>query len=399
MGGRSFVRRVPLKFVCLAIGLAGVLAACGGIDAVTPENPLITDPTQLYTSLTLDHRAITLSTSRDSVRYYTLQLTATPRDALGNPMSGLPAPVFQSLDANSVTVTPNGLLTALAVTSETRITVTVTAGQLKHADTALVRVTNLTSPPVLDTLSIQPLAPDSAVVSIEIGGNHWTATLLDIFGVVPAFRVLRVPARMVTSFGEPIADLMLDYTSLDPAIADFPTRRTPELQVFRPGQARLVARATAYGIPKADTMTFTVTMPVTQTVDAALVSGAVRFFGVTAEGRSSEAVIPTSDVRIAPYGIVGWGNKSADSVDVVFDDPTDVVSPPPALCEALQSELGPNDLCGAGNFVMTPGGSSLTEAYQTISFRLRQFPKPGIYPFHSMRYGASGRVIVTNDPE
>src|SRR5260221_14173929 len=74
-------------------GLAASLARCSSIEPVAPAAPPITDPTQLYMRLTLDDRAVNLSTVPP---YDTLQLTATPRDALATPLLNLPTPMFTS---------------------------------------------------------------------------------------------------------------------------------------------------------------------------------------------------------------------------------------------------------------------------------------------------------------
>jgi hypothetical protein len=119
----------------------------------------------------------------------------------------------------------------------------------------------------------------------------------------------------------------------------------------------------------------------------------------------TSTVKQVNDIHIAPNGLVFWYNYSAflfipavsDSVDVTFDDPTHVAAPLAALCDPLTLfELGA--LCGAGNISLPPldqatyGGDA-----PYFAPRIRQFPDPGIYPFHSTRLGVSGRVIVNTD--
>src|SRR5881394_1092597 len=146
--------RAGLALLGVAGGLAGTLLGCSNIEPVAPVAGPITQPEQLYMDLTLNYRAINLSTAAGS---NTLQLTATPRDALGNPMTGLPAPVFKSPDTTKVRVTPEGLLTAVGTITNFQVTATLTVGPVTHADTTWINVTAL--PQVWDTLSIHPVPP------------------------------------------------------------------------------------------------------------------------------------------------------------------------------------------------------------------------------------------------
>jgi len=103
----------------LLVALAGGLAGCSGLDPVATYEQL-TDPAQLFMALTLDHPAVNLSTDATVPSYNTLQLTATPRNALGRPLTGLPAPTFhldKATDSTKVTVTPTGLVTAKSATT------------------------------------------------------------------------------------------------------------------------------------------------------------------------------------------------------------------------------------------------------------------------------------------
>src|SRR5262245_33764389 len=100
---RSRQSTAPSRTLFLGLGCLAAfgLVGCSGLESVQRPDPE-TDPTRLYTDLTLDRRAINLSTVAP---YNTLQLTATPHDAMGQPMTGLSAPIFHSSDTTSVTVT------------------------------------------------------------------------------------------------------------------------------------------------------------------------------------------------------------------------------------------------------------------------------------------------------
>jgi hypothetical protein len=164
-------------------------------------------------------------------------------------------------------------------------------------------------------------------------------------------------------------------------------RRSGDLTYIRPGQTFLVARTTAYGIMKVDTLPFVVTMPAHENV----------FIWPGADG----IVVKPREIRIAPYGVVAWVNRSlTDTVDLVFDDPDPVAGGPTYMCDFLNDPawggyFGTEPHCDAGNMLLPPDMEGYDGA-QTI--QIRQFPVPGVYDYHSTRLGLSGRVIVTVDP-
>src|SRR4051812_21430714 len=86
----------------LALLLASTVLGCGSDDALSAP-AAVTDGAQLYMALTLDHRAITLSTVPP---YDTLRLTATPRNAAGAPLSLGDSITFTSSDPATVRVDP-----------------------------------------------------------------------------------------------------------------------------------------------------------------------------------------------------------------------------------------------------------------------------------------------------
>src|SRR6188472_1020921 len=157
--------RAPVLRLLLGLALAG----CSGLEPVPTYEP-VTDPAQLYMRLVLSHRAINLSTVAPA---NTLQLTATPLDASGQPMAGLPVPSFRSSDTTSVWVTPEGLLQARGpATGVTVIADLVAPGNIRHADTAMVNVNATTDPPpVLASLVLDPVQGDSAVRAIDRFGS------------------------------------------------------------------------------------------------------------------------------------------------------------------------------------------------------------------------------------
>src|SRR5260221_10327275 len=70
------------------------------------------------------------------------------------------------MDTSAVRVTAEGLVRAVSTTSGVSVIAELGVGPVRHADTAMVIVTNLSSPPLLASLSIHPVAPDSAIWSM-----------------------------------------------------------------------------------------------------------------------------------------------------------------------------------------------------------------------------------------
>lgn len=388
-----FKQRLSVLFrgALALLGSAVSFAGCHDIEPVTPFEEPTTDPTKLYMQLRLDHSAITLDTAAG---YKTVQVTATPRDALGNPMSDLPAPTFYSLDTTAVIVTADGVITARAPAHEVSVVATLAVGPVKHADTALVNVTDLGDPPKLASLSIHPVPPDSAVWfgvrRIETNFFLWSEAIGRL-ATLPTGPSLQL--HVLDSNGDMVEGLLTEYTSLDPAIAEVDQWEAASISstaitLKRSGKVGVVAQTMAYGVSLADTVEFTVMPPLYSDVTTIQLGGGARRFS-------------PSETRIAPFGIVAWTNYLGDSVDVAFETPAAATEPPAAVCGVvaqLAELLGPGPGCASGDMLLPPKGASSPFIDQDdgsgVTVQLRQFLLPGVYNFHSAHTGASGRVIV-----
>jgi hypothetical protein len=122
-------------------------------------------------------------------------------------------------------------------------------------------------------------------------------------------------------------------------------------------------------------------------------------------GLSGTPAFVPGEIRIPPYGIVFWSNYLADSVDVTFDGPVVMTPPPAGVCNGFIDLLillgGPGPTCGIGDALMPPHGLPIPGLEflggTASTVQVRQFPEPGIYPFHSTRTGLTGTVVVTSD--
>ena len=355
----------------LAALLLGVvtLVRCGDIQPVEPYSP-ITDPAALFMSLTLDHKAINLSTVAP---YDELQLTATPRDANGAAMVGMAAPTIRSSDTTKVSVTPDGRLQARAPGDGIRVIAELVAeGNVRHADTAIVNVTSDSAPHMLDVLSLDPVGEEAVwpMVPLQSVLGQILFALSSGRSFQPAFDL-----KTLDSEGNPIPGLAVEYESLDPDIVTLePTFGS--ITLLQPGDARVVVRTTAYGVSIADTTVFTVTLPLINAV--AIQPGA----------QDSPPTVQPKTLTVRPGGYVFWSNTTADSVSVTFDDPENAHGIE-EICSALGATFPAH--CDSGN--IAPFMSDEGSFFQNT--RGRQFTEPGTYTFHIEPLGVTGKVVVT----
>jgi hypothetical protein len=360
--------------------LALILTACRG-DVVAPFQPTTgAGAAGLYWALTVDHRAVTLSTVPP---YDTTRLTATPRDWHGAPVTGLDAATFRSTVPERLRVTPDGLVQALDVGTDMPVVVELAAGSARHVDTVLVTITNDPAPPILDTLSIHPQPPDSSVLMMNGQGSR----LLLGYGAVAFYlgSFQAFTARLTDSEGNSLSGISVAYTTSD-TLTLWVDRSSGNAIAKRPGRVNLMASATAYGVTKADTVTYTVIMP----------GFAVVWIRphATGLGGGTQTVFAGSEVTLSPGGTVLWGNVTGQPVDIVFDDPTNVVEHGAANCDYFAISTG--DVGGGGDIQGFGEAQDPTAFLSVANCRSRRFPVPGVYPYHSTLTGATGKVIVSD---
>ena len=360
--------------------LAAALASgCGDLEPVAPYSP-ISDPSQLFMSLELDHAAVNLATFDG---YRELQLTATPLDALGRPISGLPAPTFRSSDTTRVFVTPDGLLQARRSAAAVQVIAEIVApGNIRQADTILVNVKQTTvAPQVLDVLTLQPDDPADAVLGMwtltaAIANQQFVRGSGTNFQAYPPLRALDVNDSTVTG-------LVIEYESLNPDVLTVHPRFGLRDRL-QPGEAAIVVRTTAYGVTKVDTTHFTVTNPV--------ITGVLLQEG--AEGEPP--VIRPRTILVRPGGFVFFTNLLMDSIRVTFDDP-DAAGQIVELCTGI-GETYPA-MCDSGNIPNfrlddPPSVNEIADFFDVA--RGRQFSTPGEYGYRIEPLGVTGTIIVSD---
>ncbi|MDH4347298.1 MAG: plastocyanin/azurin family copper-binding protein, partial [Gemmatimonadota bacterium] len=117
---------------------------------------------QVFTSVSVTPATATLQTGG------TVQLTATPLDQSGVPMTGLPAATFVSGNAAVATVSPQGLVTAVSA-GTTNVTATITSGGVTQSATATIIVSAPVPGSVTVTTPNLTFSPSS--VTIATGGT------------------------------------------------------------------------------------------------------------------------------------------------------------------------------------------------------------------------------------
>jgi hypothetical protein len=337
---------------------------------------------QLAWVMSLNAHAITMDTAAP---YNTFKLTAVPRTIDGSVLSGASGVTFTSLDS-SVRVSDSGLLTARKVGTNVKVIATTVYGGVRIADTATINVTAVSNPPSFRTLHFQVPAGDTPTLpppnglanqlyyaskkTLEVGArdaagvqipNSIVALSLSnssqvTFSFSPAVKVLRT-----TTMGSKI-DVVAQSLSL------------PRVPVT------VYASATVYGVTMQDSLQLLLSNPL------------FFIYTVTKAASSSTTSTTTPSYTLLPYrtdtiGVGGWvwwinHTASADSLDIVFDNPADVSADP-----VLNS--------GSGDIGPFPGDPDPAQAPDFTQFlRSRHFLQAGEFPWHSSRTGLSGTIVV-----
>jgi plastocyanin len=275
--------------------------------------------------------------------------------------------------AKFVTLSKNAIVVA---------SLTDTAQRVTFVDTCFIRVTATAPSAPLATFTLRPAAGSDTVMPVN-QFYTMTATATDIGG-------------------QPVSAIPY-FTSSDPSIAKI-DRLTGVIISGRIGRVTLYATTWAYGVAKRDSLQFTVI-----TASAAQ----VQVLAVLPTG-STKPILTfwPQIITVSAGAVVTWENKSSsDSMDVVFDDTTNVDS---AQYPNVRFRFGTgrgnigswlNDTLGTGDVAArictvlggTPPGPSCVDALQLFPFarqRLRKFPVPGTYHYHSAKWGTSGTIVV-----
>jgi plastocyanin len=359
----------------------------------------------VYTSLTVSPATPSLVVGG------TVQLTATPLDQYGTPMTGLPAPSFASSDAATATVSAAGLVTAVKAGGAT-VTASLTVNSVTKSATAAVTVA-APPPPGGATVTTPNLRFTPATVTITAGGTvtwEFSGSTHNVTftgarppaGNIPDQSPGNTVSRTFPTAGNYLYECTRHSGMTGEVIVTGGGSEPPVLTslAVTPATSSLLVAATVqltatpldqYGIPMTGfpAPSFVSSAPATATVSAtglvtafdagsATITASLTAAGVTKTGTatvtvttapSADVTVSTADnlftpetVFIAPGGTVLWQFSGATH-NVTFKD----AAPP------------------GGNIPNTAPGSAVT----------RTFPVAGDYDYECTRHsGMKGRVRV-----
>ena len=350
VAGRCLSSLIIGWYIAIVVGTT----ACG--DSVLSSTPFI--PTDsVFWSLTLNHRAVNLSTTSP---YDTIQLIALPRNIRGDILTDIPPATFTSTDS-SVLVFPDGRIqgkTQQRASQSAPVVATLTYRGVTRVDTAFVRVTNVAEPPMLHKFRFEVPPGDSTRIASRGFEEIWTTS---------------VPLTVRDAADATIPRLNVYYESSDPAIAEV-NRHTGMLTALLPGSVTVRASAMVYGVAMTDSITYTVTDPLAIVFILGEVTGGLR---------------PQDPVRyLSPGGNVIWVNQTNTKLDVTFDDPSAVFKGNGSFAAFAADTSGNIASIGA-----TPGSDPGLDVLNQI--RVRSFPLRGTYSYRSVQVPAiRGTIIV-----
>lgn len=253
------------KPLITALALAGLAACGGGGAATTPSESGSGGEVTAPAGLTLSHTTASVATGG------TLQLSATPVNASGTAMSGLPAPAWTTSDAAVATVSGSGVVSGVGAGTAT-ITATLTAAGATR--TAAVQVT----------------------VTRAAGATFASLALSPASGAVAAGSTLPLAATPRDGSGQPMSGLpAATFTTSNAAIAAVSAGGV--VSGVAAGTATITASLTSGGVTHSATATITVTASAPPPGSGG---------GSSASVRGLEHAFSPASVTITPGGTVTW---------------------------------------------------------------------------------------------
>jgi len=319
----------------------------------------------------------------------TLQLTATPRNPAGAPLTGLGAVSYTPLpgDTSVLVDSTTGLVTAHAVTAQTQVIASLTAQGYTLTDTVDISVDPVPPTP-LATFSIHPPPGDSARYSMRPADeSRYT-----------------LPIAAVNAVGDTVCKpnlcaLQIYYTSSNPALVSI-DQRTGQIEQSDTGHVLLTATTWAYGISRTDSLRFVSTYSLFTNFQQQSIITTLKGFPIFISYNEPQPIY----LGVGATLVFVWPD-SADGID--FDKPNDVDSGSYPSPFGGSATVGPN---GSGN--IPPFGGPFTAAdsgflneciqnfpggcqpYLNLYYQIRSFHVPGIIRFHSARYPSDTVELV-----
>jgi hypothetical protein len=327
--------------------MSGVTACSGDAVGTAPST------SSAYFFLRLNEHAINMSVT--GTESNTIQLTATPLDASGHVMDSSTTATFSASDS-SVTVTAAGLVTAHYPNTQVGGTVVIARlqlGNVTHADTAHVRVTNAPPAAVIASFSMQPQAGDSAVRGV---GTEYTPaiTAKDFNGAAMAFSASFTP-RTTNFFWIESSDFN--------AVATESGNMHNTLLLSDTAHVTLYATSWMYGVPVRDSLRFQVGWPV---IVGDMINGNHQTYFLTSTDTPHRILIGVG-------GAVVFNN--GQYLSVRDTTPLDILFADSAVVDSVAIAAYGLGYTGSGNVHFSNATYMATQA--------RRFPIAGTYLFRS----------------
>jgi hypothetical protein len=345
---------------------AGTIAsaiACGS----DTTGPALVDADHAFWALRLNYHAVNLALAAP---YNSVQLTATPLNANGVPLTGVGTVTFAAGDS-AVTVTPTGLVTAQYATASVNalsaVIATLQYQNVTLADTVRIQVTDV-APAPLTTFALRPVDGASTHCNLKVG-------ILENCGPVVVDATDANGDTLANASGTVLA---VAYASSNPLITT--VDQFGALQELDTGRVTVTASTWAYGVAKQDSLHYVISWPrwtLTQ----------IQQF-TPVESQTSILRFLAPQITIAPGGAVAWINPYDRPMDIVFDDSTAVDSACIYfLCGILRAT-------GSGNVHAFYTDTTYTDtSVFAAGIVVRSFPTVGTYTYHSRLFPESTGVI------
>lgn len=173
--GGATITGAPISFTSTRTSVATidahglVTAVDDGRDSIVAQSGtakafVIVNVRRIYQKLVLSPNPLTVTMGS------TATMTATPQDARGAAIAGLPAATFTSTDQTKATVSASGVVTPVAV-GTARIIASLTAADGTHADTANVTVQAQSFPLTATVDMVGTTSFNPSTVDIAAGGS------------------------------------------------------------------------------------------------------------------------------------------------------------------------------------------------------------------------------------
>jgi plastocyanin len=357
----------------VALLLVVLMAVIGCSDTAT--EPIQMNLADQLWDVRIEPRAITMSTVAP---YDTITLRTIAWNGVGDTITEGLQIRYHSVTDTTVRISDDGVLKVRAPTNANgiKIVASVTYNNVTQTDTALVVVTTQPTPPhTLDAIVLEAIDPSLRTQRAPI----WSLNT--------GFDTNPILAPRVLSNESTVANVPIAYVSSNQAIAiidPWTGQIYPKLE----GTARIVATTTWYGT------TYQTTLDI-------MVVGAT-FGDITIEeriprGSDTTVTIFNPQTLVVEVGAtIRWTNQTSQSVDIIFEDPTNVhqITTPTAeyfqlIC--LVVGQGCNVGQSGGNMLLLVFDPAASDAFGNMD--MRYFPVQGTYHYRTTS-GATGTITV-----